>query len=128
MQWGVLLSVGIGGFIGAVSRFLLAGWVQKVTHSAFPFGTLSVNIIGSFFIGFLFFYVQQENFPTALKLFLVTGLLGALTTFSTFSLETLVLFQQQMWVKVGCNILLNVGLSLLATLFGMFVFKKVFGI
>lgn len=127
MHWGLLFSVGMGGFVGAISRFLLAGWVQKLSHSAFPFGTLSVNLLGSFFIGFLFFYVQHANFSPSLKLFCVTGLLGSLTTFSTFSLETLVLFQEQMWGKAILNVVLNLGLCLGATLLGMFVFKKILG-
>ena len=128
MQWWLLLSVGVGGFLGAILRFLLAGWVQKVSHSVFPFGTLSVNILGSFFIGFLFLYVQQANFHTALKFFLVTGLLGSLTTFSTFSLETLVLFQEGVWSKAVLNIVMNVGVCLFATFLGIFFFKKLFGI
>jgi len=128
MQWGLLLSVGVGGFLGAVLRFLLAGWVQKVSHSVFPFGTLSVNILGSFFIGFLFLYVQQANFPTALKFFLVTGLLGSLTTFSTFSLETLVLLQEGVWSKAILNIVMNVGVCLLAAFLGILFFKKLFGV
>ncbi len=84
MQWGLLLSVGIGGFIGAITRFLLAGWVQKSTTSTLPLGTLSVNVLGSLFIGFLFLYVQHTNFSASLKLFLITGLLGSLTTFLLF--------------------------------------------
>ena len=122
---GLLLSVGIGGFIGAISRFTISGWVQKASASTFPFGTLSVNILGSFIIGFLFLYFQQINLSPTQKALFVTGLLGALTTFSTFSLDTVLLMQQELYVKAFSNVLLNVVLSLGATLLGMWIFKRV---
>ncbi len=120
-----MLSVGIGGFIGAILRFSLSGWVQKLTTSSFPFGTLFVNILGSFLIGFLFLYFQQINFSAIQKALLITGLLGALTTFSTFSLETLLLIQQEYYVKAFSNIILNVMLSIGATFMGMMLFKRI---
>jgi len=124
MNIGLLLSVGIGGFIGAVLRFTLSGWVQKATASTFPFGTLTVNILGSFLIGFLFLYFQHINLSPTQKALLITGLLGALTTFSTFSLDTVLLMQQEFYVKAFSNVLLNVVFSIGATLLGMMVFKK----
>lgn len=120
----LLLSVGVGGFVGAILRFSISTWVGKATTSAFPWGTLSVNILGSFFIGFLFLYFQQVNLSVYQKSLFVTGLLGALTTFSTFSLDTVLLMQEELYVKAFSNVMLNVALSLGATLFGMFVFKK----
>ena len=126
MGMGLFLSVGIGGFIGAILRFTLSGWVQKATASSFPFGTLSVNILGSFIIGFLFLYFQQINLSPNQKALFVTGLLGALTTFSTFSLDTVLLMQQELYVKAFSNVLINVLFSLGATLLGMWVFKRVF--
>ncbi|HIO95816.1 MAG TPA: fluoride efflux transporter CrcB [Campylobacterales bacterium] len=125
MNYSLMLSVGIGGFIGAILRFSLSGWVQKLTTSSFPFGTLFVNILGSFLIGFLFLYFQQINFSAIQKALLITGLLGALTTFSTFSLETLLLIQQEYYVKAFSNIILNVMLSIGATFMGMMLFKRI---
>ncbi|HIP41769.1 MAG TPA: fluoride efflux transporter CrcB [Campylobacterales bacterium] len=125
MNYSLILSVGIGGFIGAILRFSLSGWVQKLTTSSFPFGTLFVNILGSFLIGFLFLYFQQINFSAIQKALLITGLLGALTTFSTFSLETLLLIQQEYYVKAFSNIILNVMLSIGATFMGMMLFKRI---
>jgi len=128
MQWGILLSVGLGGFFGAMLRFLIAGWIQKSTASLFPFGTLGVNILGSFIIGFLFLYFQHINLSLHQKAILVTGLLGALTTFSTFSWETLLMLQGGDWSKAAMNILLNVSLSMMATFMGILLFKKIYGI
>jgi len=124
MNIGLLLSVGIGGFIGAVLRFTLSGWVQKATASTFPFGTLTVNILGSFFIGFLFLYFQHINLSPTQKALLITGLLGALTTFSTFSLDTVLLMQEEFYVKAFSNVILNVIFSVGGTLLGMMIFKK----
>ena len=123
---GLFFSVGIGGFIGAILRFSISGWIQKTVVSTFPFGTLSVNILGSFLIGFLFLYFQHINLSPTQKALFITGLLGALTTFSTFSLDTILLLQNEFYAKAFSNVLLNVIFSLGATLFGMWVFKRVF--
>jgi len=124
MNLGLMLSVGIGGFIGAILRFSISIWVGKATTTAFPWGTLSVNILGSFFIGFLFLYFQQSDLSPTQKAFFITGLLGALTTFSTFSLDTVLLMEKEFYVRAFSNILLNVVFSIGATLLGMWVFKK----
>ena len=126
MSIGLLLSVGIGGFIGAILRFTLSGWVQKVTASTFPFGTLSVNILGSFIIGFLFLYFQHINLSPNHKALFITGLLGALTTFSTFSLDTVLLIESEFYSKALYNVLLNVLFSIGATVLGMMFFKRLY--
>ena len=126
MNIGILLSVGLGGFIGAILRFSISGFVQKATTSVMPYGTLTVNILGSFFIGFLFLYFQHVNLSLYQKTLLITGLLGALTTFSTFSLDTVLLLQNGMYSKALLNVLLNVLFSLGATMLGMVIFKKFF--
>ena len=126
MSFALLFSVGIGGFIGAILRFTLSSWVQKATVIIFPFGTLFVNVLGSFLIGFLFLYFQQVNLSVYHKSLLITGLLGALTTFSTFSLDTVLLMQQELYIKAFSNVILNVVFSIGATLLGMMVFKKIY--
>ncbi|CAA6811463.1 MAG: CrcB protein [uncultured Sulfurovum sp.] len=126
MQLGLLLAVGIGGFIGAVLRFSISHWVNTLSNSSFPFGTLSVNVLGSFFIGFLFLYFQQVNLSLYQKSLLITGLLGALTTFSTFSLDTVLLIQEELYIKAFSNVFLNVILSIGATLLGMIIFKRIY--
>lgn len=90
-----LLCIGTGGFIGAVLRYLISGWMQDKSGSiSFPYGTLSVNLIGCFFIGFLTFLVETRSFfSVETRSFILIGLLGSFTTFSTFGNETLVLLR-----------------------------------
>ena len=122
MTW---IFVGLGGFFGAVARFLIAGFVQKLAGTTFPVGTLTVNVLGSFLIGFLVLLFENLIAPQW-KAFFITGFLGALTTFSTFSYETVVLLQEGLWFKALLNVVLNVGLCLTATVSGMALFKTIF--
>jgi len=120
-----ILYVGIGGFLGAISRFLIAGFVQKIASILFPAGTLTVNVLGSFLIGFLVMIFENIIAPQWKALF-ITGFLGALTTFSTFSYETVVLIQESLYYKALLNVLLNIILCLAATVVGMAFFKLIF--
>lgn len=90
-----LCSIGLGGFIGAILRYLVSGWVQDRSGSIiFPFGTASVNLIGCFIIGLLTFLVETRSYLSVeTRAFLLIGLLGSFTTFSTFGSETLVLIR-----------------------------------
>ncbi len=127
MGWQIIFAVGIGGFLGAISRFVISGWVQKILGTTFPYGTLIVNIFGSFLIGFLVLYFEQNIAPQQ-KAFVITGLLGALTTFSTFSMETVWMLQESLYVKALSNISLNVLLCIFATILGMMLFRKIYGV
>lgn len=88
-------SIGLGGCIGAILRYLVSGWVQDRSESIlFPFGTASVNLIGCFVIGLLTFLVETRSyFSVETRAFLLIGLLGSFTTFSTFGSETLSLLR-----------------------------------
>ena len=123
----MILAVALGGAIGATARFLIATGVHKVVGAGFPYGTLTVNVLGSFIIGFLYLYFEQVIAPYQ-KALLVTGMLGALTTFSTFSLETMLMLHEGLAAKALANILVNVTLCLAATMGGMALFRKLYGL
>ena len=126
MNLSLIFYVGVGGFLGAISRFLLAGYVQKSVTTLFPVGTLSVNVLGSFIIGFMAMFFEQTVAPEY-KALVITGFLGALTTFSTFSLENINMLQDGNYTSVLLNILLNVTLTLTATFSAIMLFKKIYG-
>ena len=121
----LLLFIGTGGFFGAISRYLIATYTQKLFGGFFPVGTLSVNVLGSFIIGFAAMYFAQTIQPEY-KALVITGFLGALTTFSTFSLENVTLLQDGEFSKVALNIFLNVTLTLAATMSAIVLFKKLY--
>lgn len=115
-----ILCVGIGGFLGASLRYLVSIGAIKLFKSDFPLGTLIVNVVGAILIGFIMQLSLGVSFITPnLKLFLTTGILGGLTTFSTFSFETISLFQSGRYTAFITNIVLNVGLSLAGVVIGV---------
>lgn len=118
-----IIIVGIGGFIGAVLRMFVINIVNKILPHSISFGTLFVNVLGSFIIGFLFSYAQNKGLSPLLKSFISTGFLGAFTTFSTFSYENLLFLQSGNYINFALNILLNVALCLFATWLGFLIFK-----
>ncbi len=126
MQTSLLLVIGTGGFVGAILRFLISGWVQKFGGGFFPVGTLSVNVLGSFIIGFMALYFESVVSPHQ-KALVITGMLGALTTFSTFSLETVTMLQGGLWGRAAANVTLNAVLCVTATLAGMMLFRRLYG-
>lgn len=126
MQPSLLLAIGTGGFVGAVLRFLISGWLQKLSPVLFPVGTLGVNVLGSFVIGFMALYFENVIAPHQ-KALVITGMLGALTTFSTFSLETVTMIQEGLWGRAAANVTLNAFLCVTATILGMFLFKRIYG-
>ncbi len=118
-----VLSIGLGGFLGAVSRYWLSGLAQKLSDR-FPFGTLSVNLLGSFILGLLAtLFLEKVIVSQELRLFVLVGLLGAFTTYSTFSLETLNLLRNGEWLFAGINILSNVFGTLIAVWAGVSIAK-----
>ncbi|NPA92159.1 MAG: fluoride efflux transporter CrcB [Chloroflexi bacterium] len=90
----LLVAIGVGGFLGAIMRYLVSGWVQDWSRSvSFPYGTVAVNLLGAFLLGFLAYLGEQYRvFSPEARALVLVGFLGAFTTFSTFEWETFNLF------------------------------------
>ena len=122
------LIVALGSGIRGMLRYYISDIVQKNSASLFPFGTLTVNIIGSFIIGLVIFYLDSlKIISSEMRLFLTIGLCGGLTTFSTFSYETVKLFQDSEFHLAGANILLNVILTIIAVYLAYILSKLIIG-
>jgi len=120
-----LAAIAIGGAIGAVLRFWVSSGIYSILGKEFPYGTLAVNILGSFLMGFLYILFLERIVSNELRAIVLIGLLGAFTTFSTFSIETLNLLLDGEQAKALLNIFFSVGLCLLATWMGMLLAKQI---
>ncbi len=120
-HFSIPIAVGIGGFIGALARFYLSAAIDKAAGSDFSFvGTLTVNLIGCFAIGVLWMLtLKTQTLSPVMQRFLITGLLGSLTTFSTFALDSLNLLQSGRVGAATLNITVNILAGLLLVWLGM---------
>ena len=115
-----LVMIGIGGFIGAVLRYLTSDLVQRLSGSGFPYGTLAVNALGCLVIGFLAVLAEERGiFTPEARALVFVGVLGAFTTFSTFSYETSSLLRSGQALPALLNIGVQIGLGLVAVWTGM---------
>lgn len=115
----MLWYVAAGSALGGVGRYLVSGAVQRLAGTAFPLGTLLVNLSGSFLLGLLLRHaVESPGLTPEMRAFLAVGFCGGYTTFSTFSYETLALLRQGEWSRAGLYAALSVALSLGATALG----------
>lgn len=122
----VFSYIAIGGAIGAITGYLVSTMMVTLLGRNFPYGTLSANVLGSFLMGFLYIILIQRVFEsTNMQALLLTGLLGAYTTFSTFSIETLNLFELDSVMLGLLNITLNLILSLIAVWFGVMLARRI---
>ena len=113
------MMIGIGGFLGANARYLVGGWLTQLWGSQFPWGTFVINISGSFLLGLLVASLNTRPLASPhYHLFFAVGFLGAYTTFSTFSYETLRLAQDQSVVAALLNITGSVVLGLVGVVLG----------
>ena len=115
------LLVALGGALGSVARFWLSGLVAERFAHAFPWNTLVVNVTGSFVIGFLAAVTEPGSrgwTSPGVRQFLMVGVCGGYTTFSSFSLQTLNLMREREWLYAGGNVLFSVFLCLLAVWLG----------
>jgi CrcB protein len=111
-----LLLIFIGGGVGACLRWLLTVAINTHTNSSFPFGTLVVNLLGCLLIGLLAGFFEHLRAPTELTLFIITGILGGFTTFSSFGLETVRLLRSQHFLSAAIYVVTSnvAGLALAA--------------
>lgn len=115
-----LLVIGLGGAAGSILRFLLGKQIQLATNSSFPFGILTVNVLGSFAMGLLAtLIIDRFNLDPIWRYALLVGLLGGFTTFSSFSLDTIDLLRSGLFFQASLYIFLSVVLSLMATALGI---------
>jgi CrcB protein len=115
-----LLWICLGGAIGTGARYLLAGWLVRMTGPGFPWGTLAINAAGSFLLGFLMqVSLTTGLLPLTARLTLATGVIGGFTTYSTFNYETLQLFQEGAWLLGLVNLGATVAACLVAGVLGL---------
>ena len=115
-----ILAIAAGGALGAVLRYLLSGWVHELAGARFPWGTLAVNALGSFFLGLVMAGLLEHAVTGSVaRAFWTIGVLGAFTTFSTFSYETLTLLSIGDWRAGIANVGANLALGLAAVLLGL---------
>jgi len=127
MSWQTILAIGSGGFIGAILRAYLNGLISHKLPHDLPFGTLGVNLIGSFIMGVLIAYFMYTTlFSVHIKSFLSTGILGALTTYSTFAIESFMLLEGGHIVLALTNIALNAIGTVFMAGSGFYLIKTIF--
>ena len=123
-----LAAVAAGGALGASLRYLIAAVTHEVLGHDFPYGTLMVNIIGSFIIGYLLVLLpEQEGGIPIVRLLLITGVLGGFTTYSAFSVETLQLLQDGHLTKAGLNITMTLFFCFIAVWAGFLAARLIHG-
>jgi fluoride exporter len=109
------LIVFFGAGIGGVLRYWGSNFIYKFLPPTFPYGTLSVNVLGSFIIGFVMYYLNSNQLISQeVRIFLTVGFCGGLTTFSTFSFETINFLKEKEFFFAGLNVLSNVFITLIA--------------
>lgn len=123
----ILFAIGLGSFIGGVSRYLISGLVQAKTAGTFPFGTFTVNITGCLLIGIVYGFADKGQMSTDWRLFLATGILGGFTTFSAFSYETFDLLRNGHITTALSYVAASIFMGILATFTGFLAVTKYAG-
>lgn len=121
-----LFFIALGGALGAVLRYAVSNGVHALVGRGFPYGTLTVNVLGSLLMGFLYILlIERVSNNLGLRAMLIIGFLGAFTTFSTFSIETFNLLENGEAFKALINILISVVLCLLAAWIGVIIGREI---
>ena len=116
-MFSTYLLIGIGGALGSMARFWLAAFVAEIMGPQFPWGTILINILGSFVIGFFSTFTGPGGRIVAsfdARAFVMVGICGGFTTFSAFSLQTLDLARANHWAQAGGNVALSIAICLIA--------------
>lgn len=114
----------VGGALGSFSRYYMAGLAHKLIPGIFPWGTLTVNVVGAFFIGLLWGLFEMKDISPNMRMFIFVGFLGGYTTFSTFALETMNLVREGNIKFALINVLLNNLLAIVFVFIGYFIAKS----
>lgn len=123
MTFYAFIAVGLGAALGAWLRWGLGLWLNA-TYTELPLGTLSANLIGGFLVGYaVAFFLQHPGLSPEWRLLIITGFLGGLTTFSTFSIETVTLLARGQYLWGATIIFTHLGGSLMMTILGLKTFK-----
>ncbi|MGO9742190.1 MAG: fluoride efflux transporter CrcB [Roseiarcus sp.] len=119
------VAIAIGGALGCWARYAQTNLVQTVYGRDFPYATMSINVIGSFLMGFLFIEtLERLTLPPALRTGILTGVLGGYTTFSTFEMETVLLAEGGEALKAALYAFLSVGLGFLGAFGGAYIARN----
>lgn len=120
-----VLTIAAGGAVGAVMRYWVSTGVYLLLGRGFPYGTLAVNVLGSMVMGFLYIlFLERMSVSPEWRAAMLVGFLGAFTTFSTFSIETLNLIEQADYMKAGVNMIVSVMACLLACWVGVIIGRQ----
>ena len=122
-----IISIAIGGAAGSLCRYGMSNGIYLLLGRSFPYGTLAVNILGSFILGIVYILmIERASFSEELRAGITIGLLGAFTTFSTFSIETINLIESGEILKAGLNILFSVTLCVVGCWLGMNLSRQIY--
>ena len=125
MQLGLILAIAIGGAAGSLARHFLSSGIYGVTGTAFPYGILTVNVLGGLIMGIVVeLGALKLNYSLEMRALLTTGILGGFTTFSTFSLDTALLIERGDWLGAALYMIGSVVLSVAALFGGLFIVRS----
>ncbi|XXT23733.1 fluoride efflux transporter CrcB [Sorangium sp. So ce429] len=117
--------IGLGGAAGTLARYGLSTWCQQRFGAGFPYGTLAVNVIGSFLLGVILqVAATTELLSPTLRLALSTGLMGGFTTYSSFNYETIKLFEEGAWWVGALNVVITVAGCMIAGVLGIVITRR----
>lgn len=121
-----VLLIALGGAFGSVSRYGIAKFVNNITGGSFPWGTMAVNFLGLFIIGFLYELFEKTVIPPEIRAFCTIGFLGGLTTFSTYGMETVNLFKNNQYISGLFNIIASNACGLVMVIAGIALARIIF--